>query len=102
MKSPAKNETRRKSPPKRKTIDPNPKNEVKEMFFKWFKKNNHAGQIMSKQDIVTNILTKLDAKQDDALEEAMNDLKSYGFVETKEDGLTLVLTQKGAEYIAQR
>ncbi|WP_294962656.1 hypothetical protein [Sulfurimonas sp.] len=84
-----------KSPPKNKKIDPAPKNEVKEMFMKWFKKNKKVGQIMTKQDVVTNILKRLDAKQDDVLEQAMNELKSSALVETQEDGVTLVLTQKG-------
>jgi len=98
MKSTAKNK-KRKSPPKNKKIDPTPKKEVKEMFINWFKKNNNVGQIMTKQDVVTNILTKLDSKQNDALEEAMNELKSNGFMEVKEDGVTLVLTQKGSASI---
>ena len=69
------------------------------MFMKWIKKNNKVGQIMTKQDVVTNILTKLDAKQNDALEEAMDELKSHGLIEVKEDGVTLVLTQKGSDSI---
>ena len=98
MKSSPKN-NKRKSSPKNKKIDPTPKKEVKEMFMNWFKKNNSVGQIMTKQDVVTNILTKLDSKQNDALEEAMNELKSNGFMEVKEDGVTLVLTQKGSASI---
>jgi hypothetical protein len=94
MKSSPKN-SKRKSPPKNKKIDPAPKNEVKEMFMKWFKKNKKVGQIMTKQDVVTNILKRLDAKQDDVLEQAMNELKSSALIETQEDGVTLVLTQKG-------
>jgi hypothetical protein len=90
---------KRKSPPKNKTTDSDPKNEVKEMFINWFKKNNNIGQIMSKQDVLKNILTKLNAKQNDALEEAMNELKSESFFEVKEDGVTLVLTKKGSEFI---
>ena len=52
---------------------------------------------MTKEDVVRSILTKLDAKQNDALEDAMNKLKKEGFMEVKEDGLTLVLTKQGAE-----
>ncbi|QOY51990.1 hypothetical protein [Candidatus Sulfurimonas baltica] len=91
--------SKRKAPPKNKTVDVAPKNEVKEMFINWFKKNNNVGQIMSKQDVVKNILTKLDAKQNDALEKAMNELKRDGLIEVKEDGVTLVLTQKGSDSI---
>ncbi len=86
---------KRKSPPKKNNMDTAPKNEVKEMFMAWFKKRNHAGQVMTKQDVVQNILTKLNPKQNDALEEAMNELKSDKLIEVKEDGLTIVLTQKG-------
>ncbi|MFA6192521.1 MAG: hypothetical protein WC665_09235 [Sulfurimonas sp.] len=90
---------RRKLPPKSSSTDVSPKNEVKEMFMKWFKKNNIVGQIMSKQDVVQNILTKINAKQEDALGSAINELKNEGLIELKEDGVTLVLTQKGTEHI---
>ena len=94
-----KNSRRKSALPKEKKIDVTPKNEVKEMFIKYFKKNNSVGHIMGKQDVVRNILTKLDAKQNDALEDAMNELKSDGLIDVKEDGLTLVLTKKGSETI---
>ena len=90
---------RRKSPSKKNSIDLNPKDQVKKMFIKWFKKNNTVGQIMSKQDVVQNILTKLDSKQDDALNEAMEELKRKGLIEVQEDGVTLVWTQKGVDFI---
>lgn len=96
MKSARKN--RIKTAPKNKVLDTAPKNEVKEMFMKWFKKNNKVGQIMSKRDVVENIIAKLDAKQNDALEKAMNELRRECLIEVKEDGVTLVLTQKGAEF----
>jgi predicted transcriptional regulator len=53
---------------------------------------------MTKRDVVENIIAKLDAKQNDALEKAMNELRREGLIEVKEDGVTLVLTQKGAEF----
>lgn len=90
---------KRKSPPKKSSMDIAPKNEVKEMFMSWFKKRNHAGQVMTKQDVVQNILTKLNAKQNDALEEAINELKSEQLIEVKEDGVTLILTQKGTQCV---
>ncbi len=90
---------KRKSPPKKNIIDKVPINEVKEMFMAWFKKRNSVGQIMTKQDVVQNILTKLNAKQNDALEDAMNELKKEQFIEVKEDGVTLVLTQKGSQCV---
>jgi len=90
---------KRKSPPKKNSIDKVPINEVKEMFMAWFKKRNHVGQIMTKQDVVQNILTKLNAKQNDALEDAMNELKKEQLIEVKEDGVTLVLTQLGSQCV---
>ncbi len=96
MKSARKNKI--KTAPKNKVLDTAPKNEVKEMFMKWFKKNNKVTQIMTKRDVVENIIAKLDAKQNDALEKAMNELRREGLIEVKEDGVTLVLTQKGAEF----
>lgn len=96
MKSARKNKI--KTAPKNKVLDTAPKNEVKEMFMKWLKKNNTVGQTMTKRDVVENIIAKLDAKQNDALEKAMNELRREGLIEVKEDGVTLVLTQKGAEF----
>ncbi len=90
--------SQRKSSPKKNLLDIAPKKEVKEMFMSWFKKHNIVGQIMTKQEVVRNILTKLDSKQNSALEEAMKDLKHEGWIEIQEDGVTLVLTQKGTEY----
>ncbi len=90
---------RRKSPPKKTTVDLNPKDQVKEMFINWFKKSNTLGQIMTKQDVVRNILTKLNSKQDDALSEAMEELKRKKLIEVQEDGVTLVWTQKGVDLI---
>ncbi|MGB6020641.1 MAG: hypothetical protein WBF77_13695 [Sulfurimonadaceae bacterium] len=66
----------------------------------WFKKQKAAaGHVMSKTDVLKNIIKNLDAKQDDVLEVAMNELKSSGLIETEEDGFTLMLTQKGADSI---
>ncbi|MBU1658043.1 hypothetical protein KKG72_03200 [bacterium] len=85
---------KRKAPPRKNAAELSPKNEVKEMFIKHFKKNNNVGYVMSKQDVVRNILTQLNAKQEDALQEALLELKDAGWIEIKEDGVTLVLTQK--------
>lgn len=93
------NSKRKSVLPKNKKIDLTPINEVKEMFMNWFRKNRNVGQIMTKQDVVRNILTKLDAKQNDALEAAMNQLKKDGLIEVKEDGVTLVLTQIGVDSV---
>ncbi len=90
---------KRKTPPKKNNIDKVPINEVKEMFMAWFKKRNSVGQIMTKQDVVQNILTKLNAKQNDALKEAMDELIKEQLIEVKEDGVTLVLTQLGSQCV---
>lgn len=64
----------------------------------WFKKQKAvAGHVMTKTDVLKNIIKNLDKKQDDVLESAMNDLKTGGFIETQEDGFSLKLTQKGAD-----
>ena len=76
------------------------KEEVKEMFMLWFKKQKAvSGHIMSKTDVLKNIIKNIDTKQDGVLEAAMNELKSSGLLETQEDGFSLVLTQKGADFI---
>lgn len=85
--------------PKEKPLDTDPKTEVKEMFLKWFKKHNSVGQIMSKQDVVENVIAKLDAKQNDALKKAMDELINNGFIDVQNDDVTLVLTQRGSEFI---
>ena len=68
------------------------------MFMKWFKSQKAAaGHVMSKTDVLKNIIKNIDKKQDDVLEAAMNDLKTGGFLETQEDGYSLMLTVKGAD-----
>lgn len=52
---------------------------------------------MTKQDVISAILKKLDSKQDRPFQIAMDELKNDGLIELKEDGVTVVLTQKGAE-----
>ncbi|MBU0633373.1 hypothetical protein KKA17_12125 [bacterium] len=96
---PAPRTAQRKAPPKKTEKEVAPKNEVKEMFIAWFKKNNSVGQIMTKQDVVREVIKKLDAKQNDALEDAMKELVRNGLFEVQSDGVTLVLTQQGAESV---
>ena len=68
------------------------------MFMHWFKSSQaKAGHIMTKQEVISAILKKLDAKQDRPFQIAMDELKHEGLIEIKEDGVTVVLTQKGAE-----
>jgi len=84
---------------KKKTLkkkeDLTPKDEVKELFFSWFRTHRKIGQIMTKQDVVTYILTKLDSKQNKALEVAMNELQESDFMEMQSDGVSLKLCEKG-------
>ena len=77
----------------KKKIDITPKNEVKQMFRNWFKKRNEAGQIMTKQDVINNILKNLTKEQDKFLEEAMDEMVFEGLIEVQEDGVTLVFTE---------
>jgi len=74
------------------------KEEVIEMFLKWFKQQKAAaGHVMSKTDVLKNIIKNIDAKQDGMLEQAMKELKDKGIIETQEDGFSLMLTEKGAK-----
>ncbi|MDD2830221.1 MAG: hypothetical protein PHW18_11665 [Sulfuricurvum sp.] len=52
---------------------------------------------MTKQDVINAVLKKIGPKQDKAFTKAMDELKNEGIIEIKEDGVTLILTQKGAE-----
>lgn len=68
------------------------------MFLNWFKSSHAvAGHIMNKQDVISSILKKLDSKQDRPFQIAMDELKHDGLIEIKEDGVTIMLTQKGVE-----
>ena len=80
--------------------DLTPKDEVKEMFYSWFKRNRKADKVMTKQDVISNIITKLDKRKNQVLELAMDELKSSGFMELQSDGVSLVLTEKGREFIS--
>jgi hypothetical protein len=88
----------RKAPPKKESVETTQKNEIKAMFMNWFKASRaEAGHIMSKQNVINAILKKLDSKQDRPFQIAMDELKNNGIIEIQEDGVTLILTQKGAE-----
>lgn len=54
---------------------------------------------MNKQDVINNVLRKLDSKQDKTFAKAMDELKNEGLIEVQDDGVTLVLTLKGADFI---
>jgi len=74
-----------------------PVDEVKAFFRDYFRKNNQAGHVMSKEDVIKHVLKKLTPKEDSVFAEALNELKVGGFLEIQEDGVTLILTQKGAD-----
>ena len=66
----------------------------------WFKASRAVeGHIMTKQDVINGILKKLGPKQDRPFQIAMDELKNDGVIEVKEDGVTLVLTAKGADLL---
>jgi predicted transcriptional regulator len=54
---------------------------------------------MTKLDVAREIIKKLDKPQNEALEEAMRELVKEGFFEVQSDGVTLVLTQLGSEFV---
>lgn len=90
----------RKAPPKKESLETTQKNEIKTLFINWFRGSRALeGHIMTKQDVINNVLRKLDSKQDKTFAKAMEELKSDGLIEVQEDGVTLVLTQKGADFI---
>lgn len=70
------------------------------MFMTWFKSSRALeGHIMTKQDVINGILKKLGPKQDRPFQIAMDELKNDGLIEIQEDGVTLVLTAKGADLL---
>ena len=96
---PSSKKTYSSKPPRNgaKALDVAPKNEVKAMFVAWFKRNNEVGQVMTKLDVAREIIKKLDKPQNEVLEIAMKELVREGLFVIQEDGVTLVLTQQGAE-----
>lgn len=54
---------------------------------------------MTKADVVKAILKKLDSKQDKFFTRAMDELTNESIIEIQPDGVTLVLTQKGADLL---
>lgn len=54
---------------------------------------------MNKSDVIKNILKKLDPKQDKLFTRAMDELTNDAIIEVQPDGVTLVLTQKGADLL---
>jgi hypothetical protein len=76
------------------------KEEIKTLFINWFRGcRAREGHIMTKQDVINNVLRKLDSKQDKTFTKAMDELKNDGLIEVQDDGVTLVLTLKGADFI---
>lgn len=70
------------------------------MFLNWFKSSRAvAGHVMTKQDVINAVLKKIDSKQDRPFANAMEELKNDGLIDVKEDGVTVVLTEKGADLL---
>lgn len=70
------------------------------MFINWFKSSNAVqGHVMTKTDVIKAILKKLDSKQDKFFTRAMDELANEGVFEIQPDGVTLILTQKGADLL---
>lgn len=68
------------------------------MFMNWFKTIRATeGHIMTKQDVINAILKKLGPKEDKAFTKAMDELKNEGMIMVQEDGVTVLLTQKGVD-----
>ena len=90
----------RKAPPKKESLEATQKEEIKTLFINWFRGcRAREGHIMTKQDVINNVLRKLDSKQDKTFTKAMDELKNDGLIEVQDDGVTLVLTLKGADFI---
>jgi len=70
------------------------------MFMNWFKASRAVeGHVTAKQDVINGILKKLGPKQDRPFQIAMDELKNDGVITIQEDGVTLVLTAKGADLL---
>ena len=77
-----------------KKIDITPKNEVKKMFRDWFKRRNEVGQVMTKLDVINNVIKHLTKSQDKFLKDAMDEMVFEGLIEIQDDGVTVVLKRK--------
>lgn len=70
------------------------------MFMNWFKSSQAVeGHVMTKADVIKAILKKLDSKQDKFFTRAMDEMSNDGLFVIQADGVTLVLTQKGAQQL---
>lgn len=78
-------------------VEVKPIDEVKGFFRDFFRKNATQGDLMTPEDVKKYVLRKLTAKEESVFAQALNGLKTEGFIEVQEDGLTLMLTQKGAD-----
>lgn len=79
-----------------------PVDEVKAFFRTYFKQNCTAGHIMTKEAVIKHVLRKLTAKEDAVFADALNELKKSGHVEVQDDGVSIMLTQKGADSFAKK
>ncbi len=80
-------------------LSSSPKDEVKDKIMSWFKKSNSdVGHVMDERNLLQSIYMKLNPKQKNVLEEAIDELVQNDLIEIKNDKL-LVLTEKGVDLI---
>lgn len=80
-------------------IDSSPKEDVKNMILSWFKEtNSKAGHTLDQRNFLHSIQLKLNPKQEEKINEAVNDLVEEGLVEINEIK-SIVLTEKGVDAI---
>jgi len=80
------------TPPELKPVE-----EVQGLFRQYFKQHKTVGHIMTAQDVKKHVLKKLTAKEDAVFGDAIKALSKEGFIEVQEDGVSLLLTQKGVD-----
>ncbi len=80
------------TPPELKPVD-----EVKALFRHYFANHRDAGHVMPPEAVKKYVLKKLRPKEDGIFADALKSLKKEGFIEVLEDGVSLMLTQKGSD-----
>lgn len=80
-------------------LSSSPKDEVKDKIMSWFKKSNSdVGDVMDERNLLQSIYMKLNPKQKNVFDEAIEELVQNEFITIKDEKL-LVLTEKGVDSI---
>lgn len=80
-------------------LSSSPKDEVKDKIMSWFKKSNSdVGHVMDERNLLQSIYMKLNPKQKNVFDEAIEELVQNEFITIKDEKL-LVLTEKGVDSI---